>query len=125
MNKDFLAHPSTYHPNDKEHGQIGSKIPYIPIYVDSPMGNLVLEVFSGSLDWHKLSDKEFRHMFDHAHVITAYEQTWEVINKKGPKKSSTFEGNRDHQELDTTWLCQRSKVDKITDLYGKHAPLAL
>jgi metallo-beta-lactamase family protein len=66
-------------------GQRGSKIPYIPIYVDSPMGNRVLEVFSRFLDWHKLSDKEFRHMFDHAHVITSYEQTWEVINKKGPK----------------------------------------
>lgn len=66
-------------------GQRGNQIPYIPVYVDSPMGNRVLEVFSRYTDWHKLSDREFRHMFDHAHVVTSYEQTWEVIQNKAPK----------------------------------------
>jgi metallo-beta-lactamase family protein len=57
----------------------------IPIYVDSPMGNRVLDVFQRFIPWHKLSDQEFHAMIDYVNVVTSYQQTWEVIDKKGPK----------------------------------------
>lgn len=66
-------------------GQKRRAFPKIPIYVDSPMGNRVLSVFQRHPDWHKLSEKEFRAMFDFAHVVTSYKQTWEVIDEPGPK----------------------------------------
>lgn len=66
-------------------GQKRRAFPKIPIYVDSPMGNRVLSVFQRHPDWHKLSEKEFRAMFDFAHVVTSYKQTWEVIDEPGAK----------------------------------------
>lgn len=66
-------------------GQKRQAFPQIPIYVDSPMGNRVLSVFQRHPDWHRLSEKEFRAMFDFTHVVTSYKQTWEVIDEPGAK----------------------------------------
>ena len=62
-----------------------NKIPAIPIYVDSPMGNNVLDVFDRFSDWHKLSDKEYRAMCNHINIIESYKETWETIDKPGSK----------------------------------------
>ena len=62
-----------------------NKIPAIPIYVDSPMGNNVLDVFSRFPDWHKLSDKEYRAMCNHINIVESYKETWETIDKPGSK----------------------------------------
>lgn len=62
-----------------------NKIPNIPVYADSPMGNNVLSVFENFPDWHKLSKKEYYEMYNHIHVITSYKETWETIDNPQPK----------------------------------------
>lgn len=62
-----------------------NKIPNIPVYVDSPMGNNVLSVFESFSDWHKIPQKEYYAICDHIHIVTSYKETWEVIDKPHPK----------------------------------------
>ena len=62
-----------------------NKIPNIPIFVDSPMGNNVLSVFEQFPDWHQLSKKEYYGMNSHIHIITSYRETWETIDNPQPK----------------------------------------
>ena len=57
-----------------------NKIPNIPIFVDSPMGNNVLDVFKHFPKWHKLSDEEYRAMCNHVNIIQSYKETWETID---------------------------------------------
>ena len=53
-----------------------NKIPNIPIFIDSPMGNNVLSVFEQFPDWHKLSMNEYQAMCNHFTIITSYADTW-------------------------------------------------
>ncbi|MDN3493236.1 MBL fold metallo-hydrolase RNA specificity domain-containing protein [Winogradskyella bathintestinalis] len=62
-----------------------NKIPNIPIFVDSPMGNHVLSVFQNFPDWHKLSMKEFYAMNDRVTIVQSYKETWETIDDPRPK----------------------------------------
>ena len=62
-----------------------NKIPNIPIFIDSPMGNNVLEVFNRFPKWHKLSTKEYNEMCNHFNIIESYKETWETIDDKRPK----------------------------------------
>ena len=62
-----------------------NKIPNIPIYVDSPMGNNVLEVFRRFSKWHKLSDEEYQAMCNHVNIIQSYKETWETIDDRRSK----------------------------------------
>jgi len=62
-----------------------NRIPNIPLFIDSPMGNNVLSVFENHPDWHKLPVKECRAMCDHFNVITSYKDTWETIDDPRPK----------------------------------------
>lgn len=62
-----------------------NKIPNIPIFIDSPMGNNVLSVFEGFPEWHKLSMKEYRQMCDHFEIIGSYADTWKTIDDPRPK----------------------------------------
>lgn len=62
-----------------------NKIPDIPIFVDSPMGNNVLEVFRRFPKWHKLSIQDYNAMCNHINIIQSYKQTWETIDDKRPK----------------------------------------
>lgn len=62
-----------------------NKIPNIPIFVDSPMGNNVLDVFKNFPKWHKLSDEEYRAMCNHVNIIQSYKETWETIDDKRSK----------------------------------------
>lgn len=57
-----------------------NKIPNIPIFIDSPMGNNVLEVFHRFPKWHKLSEAEYQAMCDHMHIISSYRDTWNTID---------------------------------------------
>ena len=57
-----------------------NKIPAIPIFVDSPMGNNVLDVFKRFPKWHKLSDTEYNAMCNHINIIQSYKETWETID---------------------------------------------
>lgn len=62
-----------------------NKIPNIPIFIDSPMGNNVLSVFEGFPEWHKLSKEEYRQMCDHFEIIGPYADTWKTIDDPRPK----------------------------------------
>ncbi|SHJ35814.1 MBL fold metallo-hydrolase RNA specificity domain-containing protein [Pseudozobellia thermophila] len=62
-----------------------NRIPNIPIFVDSPMGSNVLSVFERFPDWHKLSPKEYRAMFDRFNIISSYADTWKTIDDPRPK----------------------------------------
>ena len=62
-----------------------NKIPNIPIFVDSPMGNNVLTVFEQFPQWHKLSLKEYHAMCEHVTIISSYKETWETIDDPRPK----------------------------------------
>lgn len=61
------------------------RIPNIPIYIDSPMGNNVLSVFERFPEWHKLPLKDFNAMSNRMNIITSYRQTWETIDNPQPK----------------------------------------
>ncbi|MBQ4820942.1 MBL fold metallo-hydrolase [Aquimarina sp. MMG016] len=62
-----------------------NRIPNIPIYVDSPMGNNVLSVFESFPDWHKLPLNEYRAICNHINIVTSYRETWEIIDNPRPK----------------------------------------
>lgn len=62
-----------------------NRIPNIPIFIDSPMGNNVLSVFQNFPDWHKLPMKDFNAMNNRMNIITSYKETWETIDNPQPK----------------------------------------
>ncbi len=62
-----------------------NRIPNIPIFIDSPMGNNVLSVFQNFPDWHKLPMKDFNAMNHRMNIITSYKETWETIDNPQPK----------------------------------------
>lgn len=62
-----------------------NRIPNIPIFIDSPMGNNVLSVFRSFPDWHKLPIRDFEAMNNRMRIITSYKQTWETIDNPQPK----------------------------------------
>lgn len=62
-----------------------NKIPNIPIFVDSPMGNNVLSVFEQFPLWHKLPMSEYRAMCNHINIISSYADTWKTIDDPRPK----------------------------------------
>jgi metallo-beta-lactamase family protein len=62
-----------------------NKIPNIPIFIDSPMGNNVLEVFNRFPKWHKLSMSEYHAMCNHINIVQSYKETWKTIDDKRSK----------------------------------------
>tara|TARA_R110002051_G_scaffold88864_3_gene156669 strand:+ start:5366 stop:6736 length:1371 start_codon:yes stop_codon:yes gene_type:complete len=62
-----------------------NRIPNIPIFVDSPMGNNVLSVFENYPQWHKLSLNDYKAMCNHVNIITSYKDTWKTIDDPRPK----------------------------------------
>ena len=62
-----------------------NKIPNIPIFIDSPMGNNVLSVFNRFPKWHKLSDADYKAMCNHVNIVQSYRETWETIDDKRSK----------------------------------------
>lgn len=62
-----------------------NRIPNIPLFIDSPMGNNVLTVFENHNDWHKLTPNECRAMCSHFNIVTSYKDTWKTIDDPRPK----------------------------------------
>ena len=60
-------------------------IPDIPVYMDSPMGANVLQVFHNYPQWHKLKAGEYSRMFDYINVIRSYKETLSIAENKAPK----------------------------------------
>ncbi len=61
------------------------RIPNLPIFIDSPMGNNVLKVFEHFPSWHKIPLTEFSSMKKRMNIITSYRETWETIEDTRPK----------------------------------------
>jgi metallo-beta-lactamase family protein len=60
-------------------------IPEIPMIMDSPMGDHVLEVFKNNSDWYRKDPAEIKEMMDAFRIVKSYKETWEVIDQKTPK----------------------------------------
>lgn len=67
------------------------KIPNIPVYIDSPMGNNVLAIFERFPNWHKLSMSEYNAMCNHINIVTSFKETWETIDN--PKSKIVIAGS--------------------------------
>ncbi len=61
------------------------QIPEIPIYMDSPMGATVLNVFEQNTSWHKLSANECRQMSASIQVIRTIQETYKLAASNTPK----------------------------------------
>ncbi|WP_138433219.1 MBL fold metallo-hydrolase RNA specificity domain-containing protein [Winogradskyella algicola] len=61
------------------------RIPDIPIFIDSPMGNNVLNVFKRFPNWHRLTTEEYYAMCNHVNIVQSYRETWETIDDKRSK----------------------------------------
>lgn len=62
-----------------------NSIPGLPIYIDSPMGNNVLNLFRKFPDWHKMPINELNAASNHMRLITSYRETWEAIDDNRAK----------------------------------------
>lgn len=62
-----------------------NKIPAIPVFIDSPMGNEVYSVFERFHGWHKLSDHDLKAMKNFYNIITSYKDTWKTVDDNRPK----------------------------------------
>lgn len=60
-------------------------MPEIPIYMDSPMGANVLDVFLHNPTWHKLTKDECTSMCEYINIVESFKETWEIIDNKKPK----------------------------------------
>jgi metallo-beta-lactamase family protein len=61
------------------------KIPAYPVYMDSPMGTLVLEIFKKHLSWHNLTPDICTEICNHIKIIKRPEQTEALARNKIPK----------------------------------------
>ncbi|MBD1396219.1 MBL fold metallo-hydrolase [Pontibacter sp. JH31] len=60
-------------------------IPAIPVYLDTPMGIDVTELYLHHRNWHSLTDSECRTMMHNVHVIREFQQSLRVLDNRGPK----------------------------------------
>ncbi|WP_262697026.1 MBL fold metallo-hydrolase RNA specificity domain-containing protein [Pontibacter oryzae] len=60
-------------------------IPQIPIYLDTPMGINVTELYLHHRGWHILTDAQCQTMMHDVHTIREFEHTLHVLDTKGPK----------------------------------------
>ncbi len=61
------------------------KIPIIPMIMDSPMGNNVLEVFKNHKAWHKMSPDDSRRMCNSFTIVKDFRETLNIIDDRQPK----------------------------------------
>jgi len=61
------------------------KITNIPVYMDSPMGRNVLDIFHHHKEWHKLSIEDCNEMCKDIRLIQTIEETENLIRNKGSK----------------------------------------
>jgi metallo-beta-lactamase family protein len=61
------------------------KIPNIPVYMDSPMGNNVLDIFHHNTAWHKLPVNDCNEMCKDIRKVETIEETYKLVKQKGLK----------------------------------------
>lgn len=62
-----------------------NKIPHLPVFIDSPMGNAVWTVFEQFPSWHKLSRTDQKAMQNFFEIITSYKDTWATVDDNRSK----------------------------------------
>lgn len=62
-----------------------NKIPHIPVFIDSPMGNEVYGVFERYHSWHKISQAELKAMKNYFNIIISYKDTWKTVDDNRSK----------------------------------------
>jgi metallo-beta-lactamase family protein len=62
-----------------------NKIPNLPVYMDSPMGGNVLDVFHHYPDWHKLSPEDSQEICKDIQLIESMKDTLKIASDKHPK----------------------------------------
>ena len=62
-----------------------NKIPDVPVYLDSPMGNDVSKLFVKYQDWRKIGPGVFKETFEHSKMVTSFKMTESVADDKNPK----------------------------------------
>ena len=65
--------------------QLEKKIPALPVYMDSPMGARVLDIFCNNQDWHKLSSDVYDQMCKAVKIVQTPQDTMRIASKKSPK----------------------------------------
>lgn len=60
-------------------------IPNMPVYMDSPMGTNVLEVFQNNLSWHKLTTDQCIEMCREIKLIQSIQETYTLAKAETPK----------------------------------------
>lgn len=65
--------------------RIEGKIPHLPIYLDSPMGESVLSIFKKNPDWHKLSEENLNAMLKQVHVVKKQDESFRLAQDKAHK----------------------------------------
>ena len=68
-------------------------IPALPIYLDSPMGAGITEIFQRHRDWHNLSEAECDSLTKNVHIIGSFEETLNVLDADGPKSKIIIAGS--------------------------------
>lgn len=61
------------------------KMDRLPVYMDSPMGRNVLEVFNRNREWHKLSSQDYNDMCSEISCVGTMNDTIALANDKHPK----------------------------------------
>jgi metallo-beta-lactamase family protein len=62
-----------------------NQIKNVPIYLDSPMGTHVLDIFNKHTDWHKLSTKEITEICSKIKVVKSLKQSFKLAEDPEPK----------------------------------------
>lgn len=62
-----------------------NRLPHVPIYLDSPMGERVYNLFEEYPEWHKLSVSECKALGDMVHIITQVNETKKMAKRQEPK----------------------------------------
>jgi metallo-beta-lactamase family protein len=62
-----------------------NRIPQLPVYVDSPMGENVLDLFERFPHWHRLPMDDYQGMRRQMEIISEYRDTWKAIDDPRPK----------------------------------------
>lgn len=68
-------------------------IPALPIYLDSPMGSDITQIFQQHRDWHNLSEAECDSLTKNVHIIGSFEETLTVLDPDGPKNKIIIAGS--------------------------------
>ena len=61
------------------------EIPDLPIYMDSPMGSSILDVFVKNLAWHKLSLEDCRQVCSSIYEVQSIRETYSIAESNRPK----------------------------------------